>query len=335
MSSPFRIIGGFLAGAAIAAVALAVVARSRGASPLEGNGADGEAISQAEDPKILEGLRFQVKEAEDRVAEEDAAAEKAVGPSGRAGVAAAALARALKGGLGAADAGKAAKLVAHLLSRLRYEYQLADEELLIAPLRDRMVPDFLAAMGFALSEAQQKKFEDLSAFEDQAWKDRLAARGRETPLQRVAASLDLAQREEDWLQGILTPQQQSTLLSQPTGKKSADNVCMVGRRWIPPGRAFDPRQDGAGEALVRLWTDETGVVSDGYRFAKYADSYVQQLRDLGPAPVDSSGSVSLGWRRRQASVQSELQRSMLGDEAFDDADRSKIRKWLTADVWRE
>ncbi|KAF0240856.1 MAG: hypothetical protein FD180_4734, partial [Planctomycetota bacterium] len=279
------------------------------------------------------GLRARIKEAEGRLAIEDAIAARASVPGGRAGAAAAALAEAMKGKGGPEAAGKAAKLVAHLLNRLRFEHQLADEELLIAPLRDRMLPDFLAAMGFPMSDEARQRFDELMAFEEQAWKDRLEARGAETPLQRIAAALELAEREDDRLQALLTPQQLSTILSQPLGKRDADNVCMIGRRWVPPGRPFNARADNAKETLYSLWGADTGIA--GVRFEKYSEDYASKLRDLGPEPLDASGGASITWRRRQAVMQAQVQKAMLADPEFSEEDRGKIRKWVTADVWRE
>jgi hypothetical protein len=331
MSAASRGMAGFLAGAALAAAAVGVAAKTR--APAEAPVAPVEPAPKPEDPKVLEGLRARIKEAEDRLAVEVAIAARANVPGGRAGAAAAALAEALKGKGGPEAAGKAAKLVAHLLNRLRFEHQLSDEELLIAPLRDRMVPDLLAAMGYPMSDEQRKQFDALLAFEEQAWKDRLEARGSETPLQRVAAALELAEREDDRLQALLTPQQLSTLLAQPLGKRPADNVCMVGRRWVPPGRPFDPRADNAKETLYSLWGAETGIA--GVRFENFAEDYASKMRDLGPEPIDSSGGASIIWRRRQAVMQAQIQKAMLANPEFSEEDRAKIRKWVTADVWQE
>ena len=330
MSGASRAMAGFLAGAALAAAAVGVAAKTR--APVV-QAAPVEPAPKPEDPKLLEGLRAQIHEAEGRLAIEDAIAEGASVPGGRAAAAAAALAEALKGKGGPEAAGKAAKLVAHLLNRLRFEHQLADEELLIAPLRDRMLPDLLAAMGFAMSDDQRKQFDALLAFEEQAWKDRLEARGAETPLQRIAAALELAEREDDRLQAMLTAQQMSTLLAQPLGKRPADNVCMIGRRWVPPGRPFDPRAEKAKETLYSLWGAETGIA--GVRFENFAEDYATKLRDLGPEPVDTSGGASIIWRRRQSAMQAQIQKAMLADPEFTDEDRGRIRKWVTADVWQE
>ncbi len=333
MSAVARGIAGFVAGAALAAAAVAVAAKQR--VPATAEPAPGEAVpvEKLEDPLVIEGLRAQIKLAEERLAVEDAIAARASVPGGRSGAAVAALAAALKGGASAEEAGKAAKLVAHLLNRLRYENQLADEEVLIVPLRDRMVPEFLAAMGFAMSDAQRKAFDELMQFEEQAWKERLEARKSETPLQRIAAALEIAEREDDRLQAILTPQQNATLLAQPMGKTPAENVCMIGRRWVPPGRAFDPRADNASHELFQRWGEDTGIA--GVRFEKHAEQYASNLRDLGPEPIDSSGGASIIWRRRQAAMQAQVQKAMLADPQFSEEDRGKIRKWLAADVWRE
>lgn len=322
---------GFLAGAVLAAGAVGVAAKAR--APAPESAAPVETAPKPEDPKVMEGLRARIKEAEGRLAVEDAIAARASVPGGRAGAAAAALAEAMKGKGGPEAAGKAAKLVAHLLNRLRLEHQLTDEELLIAPLRDRMVPDFLAAMGFPMSDEQRQQFEALMALEEQAWKDRLEARHAETPLQRVAAALELAEREDDRLQALLSPQQLSTILSQPLGKRPADNVCMIGRRWVPPGRPFDARADRAKETLYSLWGAETGIA--GVRLDRYAEDYTSRLRDLGPEPIDAAGGASIVWRRRQAVMQAQVQKAMLSDPEFSDEDRVKIRRWVTADVWRE
>ena len=331
MSAAARGMAGFLAGAALAAGAVGVAAKAR--APVPESAAPVEPAPKPDDPKVLEGLRARIKEAEDRLAVEDAIAARASVPGGRAGAAAAALAEAMKGKGGPEAAGKAAKLVAHLLNRLRFEHQLADEELLIAPLRDRMLPDFLAAMGFAMSDEQRNQFDALLAFEEQAWKERLEARKSETPLQRIAAALELAEREDDRLQSLLTPQQLSTLLAQPLGKRPADNVCMIGRRWVPPGRPFDARAGNAKETLYSLWGAETGIA--GVRFENFAEDYANKLRDLGPEPIDASGGASIIWRRRQSVLQAQVQKAMLADPEFSDEDRGKIRKWATADVWRE
>lgn len=331
MSAAARGMAGFVAGAALAAVAVGVAAKSR--APVAEAAAPVEAAPKPEYPQVLEGLRARIKEAEGRLAVEDAIAARASVPGGRAGAAAAALAEAMKGKGGPEAAGKAAKLVAHLLNRLRFEHQLADEELLIAPLRDRMLPDFLAAMGFAMSDEQRKFFDALLASEEQTWKERLEARKSETPLQRIAAALEIAERQDDRLQALLTPQQLSTVLSQPLGKRPADNVCMIGRRWVPPGRPFDPRADNAKETLYSLWGAETGIA--GVRFELFAEDYVSKLRDLGPEPIDSAGGASVTWRRRQAAMQAQVQKSMLAHPEFSEEDRGKIRKWVTADVWRE
>lgn len=333
MSAAARGIAGFVAGAALAAAAVAVAAKRRTPVVLEGAPAESAPAAKPEDPVVLEGLRAQIKLAEERLAVEDAIAARASVPGGRSGAAVAALAAALKGGASAEEAGKAAKLVAHLLNRLRFEHQLADEEVLIVPLRDRMVPEFLAAMGFAMTEAQRKTFDDLMAFEEQAWKDRLEARRSETPLQRIAAALEIAERQDDRLQALLTPQQNATLLAQPLGKTPAENVCMIGRRWVPPGRAFDPRRDNAVDVLAQSWGEDTGIA--GVRLEKHAEQYASNLRDLGPEPIDASGGASIIWRRRQAAMQAQVQRAMLADPQYSEEDKAKIRKWLAGDVWRE
>ncbi|MCC6741070.1 MAG: hypothetical protein IT452_18665 [Planctomycetia bacterium] len=327
-------IGGFLAGAALVAVAVASAGKRPAEAPApEPAAAEAAPRFRPDDPVEMEGLRAQIRLAEERLAVEDAIAARATAPGGRAGAAVAALAAALKGGASAEDAGKAAKLVAHLLNRLRYEHQLADEEVLIAPLRDRLVPEFLAAMGFPLSEEQRKLFDDLIAFEEQSWKERLEVRRSETPLQRIAAALALAERADDRLLALLTPQQSSTLLAQPLGKTPAENVCMIGRRWVPPGRVFDARADKAKETVYTRWAEDTGIA--GVRFEKYAEQYVSGLRDLGPEPRDASGGASVIWRRRQAVLLAQIQKAMLADGEFSEEDCGRIRRMAAADVWGE
>ncbi len=333
MSAAIRAIAGFVAGAALAAAAVAVAAKRPAPPPADAPPAEAAPVVKPDDPVVMEGLRAQIKLAEERLAVEDAIAARATTSGGRAGAAVAALAAALKGGASAEDAGKAAKLVAHLLNRLRFEYQLADEELLAMPLRDRMVPEFLAAMGFAMTDGQRKAFDDLMTYEEQAWKERLEARKAETPLQRIAAALEVAEREDDRLQALLTPQQNATLLAQPLGKNASENVCMIGRRWVPPGRAFDPRAGNAKETLYQRWGEDTGIA--GVRFEKYAEQYATGLRDLGPEPIDSAGGASIIWRRRQAVMQAQVQKAMLADPEFSEEDRGRIRKMAVADVWRE
>jgi len=128
----------------------------------------------------LDALAARVAEAEAHAAESAAPTAPLAPLAG----AAAAFVAALRSP-GSAD--RSAAALAHLLRRAWFEQQLSDEETLIHPLRDRVIPDVLAAWELPLAGDQVPALESLLAWEEEAWAERVRLRPRETPVERAAA----------------------------------------------------------------------------------------------------------------------------------------------------
>ncbi len=308
---------GVAAGCLVTAVAVALAGpRGRGADAARAPESAGEAVPT--DAELGE-LAARVAEAETRAAESAAPAVSRTPLTG----AAAAFVAALRAP-GAAD--RSAAALAHLLRRAWFELQLSDEETLIHPLRDRVIPDVLAAWDLPLAEGQRPGFEALLAWEEEAWEERARLRPRETPVERAAAALALAVRMDDWLSKILTPAQLAALSTPVAGRTPRDRRPLLGARRAPGGTAFDPRQDDAEIVLVGRWGARIGQ-TPGLHDA--ATEYVARLRDLGPAAIDETGTVPLAWGARRAALAAEVQRRWRERVPGEPA----VKRWTADEVW--
>ncbi|MBI2919916.1 MAG: hypothetical protein HYY18_02395 [Planctomycetes bacterium] len=318
---------GFLAGAALAAAALAGVGRLR----VQGEAAlaDGAAAPEAA-AEDLKPLREALAAAEAELAGLPPEPEA----RDRAASEALAYGRSLGDGIGTPGPVAAAKRVLHLLNRARFEHLLSDEEMLCHPDRDRMAAAFLDGRGLPLSPDQRHRLDELLMFEEASWRDLLSARRKQTPLERAAASLELAAKEEDWLNSILSVEQQTALAACVEGDRPEDSVVVVGRRRGGWGETFDAASETAGGGLSEAWGSEIlGMAGQGVRFRDFADEYAGEIAALGCASDDGSGNIPLAWRKRQAAIQAALQKKMLADERWDEEERAAIRRWQTGYVW--
>jgi hypothetical protein len=306
-----RALAGCLLGAGAAAATLASVGRSREAAR------EARAPEAAEPLASLDDLRAAVEDAEARA---EALPENGLPPAAldRPTAAARAYGAALREGVDSSAATRAVVDVERTLDRHRFEHLLSEDEMLIVPARDAMVPALLDALGLPLTPDQAARWASMMLEEDAAWAARVEARGRETLLARDAEALELAVRFEAWRDSILDAKQQAAL-----GAASGTEFVVLGPRRSLAGWA------GGAPSLGETLRDLIATSDEGARRTRNeGNEAAKRLNDLGPAQTDAAGRLPLAYRLAQARILADMQRKLLAMDGWTEQELQALRRYL-------